>query len=74
VFDSVDVNRTFNPTQRRIFWHSSRYRECYWCHTPISRWEDLAIDHVQPYIKGGRTNLKNGQLMHKKCNSEKGAK
>jgi 5-methylcytosine-specific restriction endonuclease McrA len=33
----------------------------------------LSIDHVEPYIKGGKTDLANGAIAHKKCNSAKGA-
>lgn len=74
VFDALDTNRTFNTTQRRILWHASADRRCAICSRPITRWEDLSIDHVKPYIKGGTTDLGNAALTHKSCNSSKGAR
>lgn len=74
IFDARDPHRTFNPTQRRILWHASAKRQCSICNKPIARWEDLSIDHVTSYTKGGKTKLSNAALAHKPCNSRKGAK
>ncbi len=74
VFEPLDTTRAFNDTQRRILWHASDKKTCNLCKKPIAKWEDLAIDHVQAYIKGGSTKLSNGALAHKKCNSSAGAK
>ncbi|MFM7270829.1 MAG: HNH endonuclease family protein [Actinomycetes bacterium] len=74
VFEPLDTTRLFNETQRRILWHASDKRKCSICKKPIGTWQDLAIDHVQAYAKGGRTTLGNAALSHKKCNSKKGAR
>jgi len=74
VFDGLDPNRTFNTTQRRILWQSSQGKECRECGSKIARWEDVAVDHIHPHIKGGRTKLSNAALCHKSCNARKGAK
>jgi hypothetical protein len=74
VFDDKDPSRTFNATQRRILWHASAKKTCSICKRPIDRWEDMSIDHVIAYIKGGKTNLANAALAHKSCNSRKGAR
>lgn len=76
VFDTLDTSRTFNATQRRILWHASDTKVCHFgfCRKPIDKWEDLAIDHVQAFIKGGPTKLSNAGLAHKWCNSKAGAK
>lgn len=74
VFETRDTARMFNTTQRRILWHASDKRRCSICRQPITRWEDLSIDHVTAYIKGGKTKLSNAALAHKKCNSAKGAR
>jgi hypothetical protein len=74
VFDDLDPTRAFNAIQRRILWHPSATKDCAFCHNRVARWEDLAIDHIQPYIKGGKTDLSNAALAHKKCNAAAGAK
>jgi 5-methylcytosine-specific restriction endonuclease McrA len=37
-------------------------------------WEDVTIDHVLAWIKGGQTALKNAQVLCKHCNSKKGGR
>jgi hypothetical protein len=74
VFETRDSTRTFNRTQRRILWHASAKKRCSICRQDIARWEDLSIDHVTAYIRGGKTNLPNAALAHKSCNSAKGAR
>lgn len=34
--------------------------------------EELTVDHVEPWSKGGRTELSNAQLLCRACNSRKG--
>jgi 5-methylcytosine-specific restriction endonuclease McrA len=36
--------------------------------------ENLVIDHIYPFSKGGKTELDNLQTLCKSCNSKKGAK
>lgn len=74
VFDDKDPTRLFNPTQRRIVWHASASKECCFCGAVIPRWEDMAVDHVKPHSKGGKTTLANAAIAHKKCNAAAGAK
>ncbi len=74
VFETRDSTRTFNATQRRILWHASDKKLCSICRKPIARWEDVSVDHVTAYIKGGKTKLSNAALAHKRCNSGKGAR
>ncbi len=74
VFDELDPKRTFNPVQRRILWHASRKKRCSICREQIVRWEDLSVDHVLPFIRGGKTDLANAAIAHKWCNSSKGAR
>jgi 5-methylcytosine-specific restriction endonuclease McrA len=74
VFEERANAREFNPTHRRILLHASTKKRCSICRTKISRSEDLGIDHVTVYIKGGKTNLANAALAHKTCNSGKGAR
>ncbi len=74
VFDDLDPNRGFNSVQRRILWNNSSRKRCSICNQSIERWEDMSIDHVYPYIRGGRTSIRNAALAHRRCNAGKGAK
>jgi len=33
---------------------------------------DFTLDHLKPFSKGGRTQLKNAALMDRSCNAAKG--
>ena len=41
---------------------------------PALTWDDLSVDHAIAYSRGGKTRLENAQLMHRGCNSRKGAR
>ena len=47
--------------------------ECGVCHQHFTD-DELTIDHIRPWCKGGRTELSNAQLLCRACNSRKGAK
>lgn len=74
VFENMDSCRLFNATQRRIVWHASPSKKCVFCKTPVRRWEEMAVDHVKPHSRGGKTQLSNAAIAHKRCNSKAGAK
>jgi len=74
VFDDLDTRRSFNEVQRRILWNRSKTRRCGCCKKTITRWEDVAADHIHPFIRGGKTTLDNAALTHKRCNAAAGAK
>jgi hypothetical protein len=74
VFEDLDSCRLFNATQRRIVWHASASKECAFCGTNIRRWEDMAVDHVKPHSRGGKTQLANAAIAYRRCNSAAGAK
>jgi hypothetical protein len=73
LFDRKDAKRGFTTEQRRILWNSEDKKICARCKRPLA-WSDLSIDHVLAHAKGGRSTLRNAQLMHKNCNSSKGAR
>jgi len=74
VFEELDSSRLFNATQRRIIWHASESKKCGFCKKPIRRWEEMAVDHVKPYSRGGKTHLANAAIAHRRCNSAAGPK
>jgi 5-methylcytosine-specific restriction endonuclease McrA len=71
LFERKDSARLFSSEQRRILWNTSGDRKCSVCKQPLT-WEDFTIDHIDPYSKGGRTELENAALMCRKHNSAKG--
>jgi Protein of unknown function DUF262/HNH endonuclease len=44
---------------------------CAICKNRIHSFEDCVVDHIQPYIRGGKTILSNAQLAHRSCNAQK---
>jgi len=71
LFEKKDSARLFSSEQRRILWNVSEARKCAVCRKTLT-WEDFTIDHINPYSKGGRTELENAALMCRKHNSAKG--
>lgn len=73
LFEYKDDKRTFSPEQRRLLWNSEEKRPCARCHRSL-RWSDFTVDHIKAWTRGGRTTLRNAQLMCRSCNSRKGAR
>jgi hypothetical protein len=65
-----DIRREFNEEERRIAWGRSADKKCAICQKVVS-WDEYHLDHIIPHIKGGKTELSNSQITHKKCNLEK---
>jgi hypothetical protein len=73
LFAKKDNQRGFTSEQRRIIWNTSANRTCsYHGCTRKLTWEDFTIDHIDPYSKGGRSQLENAALMCRKHNSALG--
>jgi len=69
-----DSKRLFSETQRRILWNGVRSDPlCPQCRSKLT-WDDITIDHIMPWSKGGKTELRNGQVLCRSCNSKKGDK
>jgi 5-methylcytosine-specific restriction endonuclease McrA len=73
LFHRKDEKRAFSPEQRRILWNSEEKQFCRRCKRQLS-WDDYTVDHILAHSRGGRTVLKNAQMMCGKCNSSEGAK
>jgi hypothetical protein len=73
LFDFKVSQRTFSPEQRRMLWNRDERPACRLCKKPIT-WNDVTIDHVKAWSRGGATSINNGQLAHHSCNSRKGAR
>ena len=63
----LDPHRAFNALEREIIYA----REGSKCQKPdcgaIVPWNEAEIHHVKPHSEGGRTEIKNGALVHKHC-------
>ena len=68
-----DDQRIFSSEQRRVLWNSDAKKTCTGCGKKLD-WNNFTVDHILPHAKGGRTRLKNAQLMCRSCNSRKGAR
>lgn len=56
----------------RLLWEHGRY--CAICGKKIRTFDDLTVDHIIPLSKGGKNEIENCQLAHKRCNSIKSDK
>ena len=73
IFDRKDPMRGFSVEQRRLLWHKDEAPKCARCGRRLS-WDDFTIDHIKAWSRGGPTSALNAQLMHRRCNSAKGAR
>ena len=74
----VDPKRLFTADDKaellsRITPDENGYYECDECHQHFTA-EELTIDHIKSWSKGGRTELSNARLTCRACNSRKGNK
>lgn len=73
-FSTKDPYRTFNKEQRRIIWYQSNgHCSNKKCKKKLNI-NNFHVDHIKPHSKGGRTSLKNAQILCAKCNLEKSNK
>ena len=71
----LDDQRQFTHDQRAAIFRKARGK----CTNPSNYgdclvecgWDDFHADHIEPYSKGGRTTVANGQLLCRKCNLKK---
>lgn len=72
----VDPKRRFTPDDKtellsKLTPNEQGLYECDECHQHFAA-DELTIDHIEPWSKGGRTVLTNAQLLCRACNSRKG--
>jgi hypothetical protein len=71
LFERKDAKRTFSEEQRRILWNTTAVQRCKVCHEPL---KNFTIDHVHPFSRGGKTELRNAGLLCRTHNSSKGSR
>lgn len=67
---SKDPQHRFTKEQRQLAWDLSKDKRCAWCNKKIE-FKDYELDHKIEHSKGGKTELKNSQILHKECHDEK---
>ncbi len=70
LFLQKDSARFYSQEQRRILWNTTESPKCGKCNRNLT-WDDFTIDHIDPWSKGGKTDLNNAALMCRPCNSKK---
>ncbi len=73
IFERKDGKRTFTSEQRRLIWNTADKQNCRRCHKALT-WDDFTVDHILAHARGGKTVLKNAQMLCRSCNSRKGAR
>lgn len=66
----LDTKRLFDKELKQKFWRKYDHK-CQICKKEIKDYNDAAIDHIEPWAKGGKTIESNAQLSHSKCNQSK---
>ena len=80
VKDALDAStsnepRLFDPGWKREELAAHPNATCAVCNESLGRCVDeIHADHIKPFSKGGRTSKSNMQLLHRRCNLQKGAK
>lgn len=47
-------------------------RACRICKKDLTYYDEASIDHVKPVCKGGKNELSNFRLVHRRCNRYRG--
>lgn len=84
ILGKKDEKRFFTEEEKQLLWHQSRKdragnpmctaSKCLERSRSITSWDQVSFDHLLAHTKGGKSNLENGAVVHKRCNSAKGAR
>ncbi len=64
--------RLYTYEEKNRLYHQKDGDVCKICKGRILDIDDAHVDHIERYVDGGKTTLKNAQLTHRYCNLEKG--
>ncbi len=74
---SVDEKRLFSKDDKHELCARTLSQDGKWQCRVCGQWfaeDELTVDHIKPWSKGGRTELSNAQLLCRACNSKKSNK
>lgn len=69
--EPLDINRDFTEVERIAIYRKNN-GVCQDCKEKVE-YNDFHADHINPYTKGGKTTIENGQVLCSECNLSKGA-
>jgi hypothetical protein len=67
-----DERRLYTYEEKKTLFERKDGNICQRCKNQIMDIDDAHVDHIERYIEGGKTIIKNAQIMHRYCNLEKG--
>lgn len=75
----IDANRFLSIKEKiHVYWENVIKNggnvTCCECKKVIRKWEDINVDHIFAHTNGGKTEIKNSQILCKSCNLKKGKK
>ncbi len=69
----LDTKRTLSHDEKLKIWNENKHR-CKSCNKEFTNFNEVEFDHIQPYSKGGKTEVENTQMLCKNCNRSKSNK
>ena len=69
----LDTKRTLSHDEKLQFWNENEHK-CNSCNKPFTNFNEVEFDHIQPYSKGGKTQVQNTQMLCQNCNRLKSNK
>jgi len=70
----LDQTRNFPAALKQKIWRRDSKHICQICKKEVKRYQNVTLDHIVPWAKGGKTVESNAQLAHRRCNQRKQAK
>ena len=64
--------RLYNYEEKKKLFEQKDGNICHLCKNQIMDIDDAHVDHIERFVEGGKTIIKNAQLTHRYCNLEKG--
>jgi hypothetical protein len=63
-----DPKRSFTEEEKRIIWDLSPSKTCAFCGQKVETFEDYEPNHKVRHTDGGKTEISNGEVAHRRCN------
>lgn len=67
-----DDSRLYTFEDKQLLFSRKDGNICKLCKNQIMDINDAHVDHIERYVEGGKTVMKNAQIAHRYCNLEKG--
>jgi hypothetical protein len=67
-----DDHRFYTFEEKQLLLSRKDGNVCKLCKNQIMEIDDAHVDHIERFVEGGKTTIKNAQITHRFCNLEKG--